>query len=112
MLGLLFALGLPLVFGLPLALGLAAADDRIAVMAGPAAVPGLAAAVFGRDVPVGFAARAERALDADPDLAVAVTGLAAVPDLAVPDFAVPDLVAADLLDPVFALAAACDFDAA
>src|SRR5215469_18014888 len=87
-LGLPFALGLPLVLGLPLALGLVAADDRAVV----AAVPDLAAAIFCRDVAVGFAVRADAALDADPDLA-------AVPDLALPGFAVPDLAMSDFALP-------------
>jgi len=69
----------------------------------------------------GFAMRGDLALEAAPDLA-ALIGLAAVPalavpdfvvpDFAMPDFVVPDFAVPDVAGPVFALAAAADFDAA
>jgi hypothetical protein len=116
-------LGLPLA-GLPLALGLAVARGFTAAMAGPAALPDLAAAEDG------FAARTDLALEVGPDLAAVVADLAgpdlavldlavldlavldlAVPDLAVPDLAVPDLAVPDLADAVFDPAAVRDVDA-
>jgi hypothetical protein len=89
-------------------------------MAGPAALPDLAAAEDGRGVAEGFAARTDLALEVGPDLAAVVADLAgpdlavpdlAVPDLAVPDLAVPDLAVPDLADAVFDPAAVRDVDA-
>ena len=102
-------LGLPLA-GLPLALGLAVARGFTAAMAGPAALPDLAAAEDGRGVAEGFAARTDLALEVGPDLAAVVADLAG-PDLAVPDLAVPDLAVPDLADAVFDPAAVRDVDA-
>ena len=96
-----------------------------AAMAGPAALPDLAAAEDGRGVAEGFAARTDLALEVGPDLAAVVADVAvpdlvladlAVPDLAVPDLAladlaVPDLAVPDLADAVFDPDAAFDPDA-
>jgi len=114
---------------------LAVARGFTAAMAGPAALPDLAAAEDGRGVAEGFAARTDLALEVGPDLAAVVADLAgpdlavpdlavldlavldlavpdlAVPDLAVPDLAVPDLAVPDLADAVFDPAAVRDVDA-
>jgi hypothetical protein len=101
------ALGLPFVFSLPLALAFRAGRALTEPPVGLAAVPGLAAAVFGRGAAVGFAARVDLAFGADAPVVAglaAAVDRAAVPGLAPPDLAVPGLALADLADALFGLA--------